>query len=274
MTTIFDIGCNNGDDIPYYLLKAERVVAFEANPILCRALERRFPDEIRSGRVIIEGGVLCADKDAKDSEMPFYIHKEDDVLGQFPEPPAHLAGLFDKIEIPVRTLSDAVEKYGTPYYAKIDIEHYDHVILSEFRRLEVFPTYISAECHSLRVLSELFAFQIYKGFKLVVGIKVHEEYARAEVVTSAGRKAHFSFPLHSAGPFGEDVSGPWYDRKSLSKRLALERFGWKDVHASSIDAGSAIDVPLPIRRRRRYIKNEIKLRASEFRRRCLKVVGG
>jgi hypothetical protein len=32
MKIIYDLGANNGDDIPYYLLKADTVVAVEANP--------------------------------------------------------------------------------------------------------------------------------------------------------------------------------------------------------------------------------------------------
>ena len=31
---IYDIGSNNGDDIPYYLMKCDKVVAVEANPLL------------------------------------------------------------------------------------------------------------------------------------------------------------------------------------------------------------------------------------------------
>jgi predicted O-methyltransferase YrrM len=32
---IYDFGSNNGDDIPYYLLKSDLVIAVEANPALC-----------------------------------------------------------------------------------------------------------------------------------------------------------------------------------------------------------------------------------------------
>ncbi len=39
---IYDFGANNGDDIPYYLKKAELVVAVEANPSLCQKIEERF----------------------------------------------------------------------------------------------------------------------------------------------------------------------------------------------------------------------------------------
>ena len=39
---IYDFGANNGVDIPYYLLKADLVIAVEANPKLCAQIQDRF----------------------------------------------------------------------------------------------------------------------------------------------------------------------------------------------------------------------------------------
>ena len=39
---IYDFGANNGDDIPYYLMKADEVIAVEANPKLCDVIKNRF----------------------------------------------------------------------------------------------------------------------------------------------------------------------------------------------------------------------------------------
>jgi hypothetical protein len=44
---------NNGDDSAFYLKAGHRVVAIEANPLLCRAAEKRFAAEIASGRFAI-----------------------------------------------------------------------------------------------------------------------------------------------------------------------------------------------------------------------------
>jgi predicted RNA methylase len=41
-TVIYDFGANVGSNLGYYLAKADRVVAVEANPALCRAIEERF----------------------------------------------------------------------------------------------------------------------------------------------------------------------------------------------------------------------------------------
>jgi len=81
---IYDFGSNNGDDIPYYLLKADLVVAVEANPALARHIESRFAHEIQEGRLAVENCVLttCAEPQS----VSFYVHNSDHVLSQFPRP--------------------------------------------------------------------------------------------------------------------------------------------------------------------------------------------
>ena len=51
---IYDVGANTGHDIDYYLLKADRVVAVEANPQLCAGLRARWAHALAAGRL---GGV-------------------------------------------------------------------------------------------------------------------------------------------------------------------------------------------------------------------------
>jgi FkbM family methyltransferase len=258
MKTIFDIGSNNGDDIPYYLMKADKVVAFEANPILCEAISKRFEKEINDERLILERGVLCADKDVNGQKAPFYINKTEDFLSQFPVPDARVAHLFEMVELPVLAVSEIIGKYGTPYYVKLDIENYDHVILSELFRLNCFPTYISAEYQSDSVLSALLSCSAYQGFKLVDGSSVDEEYSNKQIETIEGVIAKYSFPAHSAGPFGEDIHGPWYDRDSLKTRMFYEEFGWKDLHASTCDVGRPIELKVSTKDRINYVKKSVR----------------
>ena len=81
---IYGFGSNNGDDIPYYLMKADIVVAVEASPKLCDEIGQRFGDEVKSGRLFIENCVLNAENATGD--VPFYIHKHDHARSQFPRP--------------------------------------------------------------------------------------------------------------------------------------------------------------------------------------------
>ena len=59
-TIIYDFGSNNGynNNIPYYLKKADIVVAVEANPSLCQHIANRFSPVINDGRLFVENCVL------------------------------------------------------------------------------------------------------------------------------------------------------------------------------------------------------------------------
>jgi hypothetical protein len=72
---IYDIGSNNGDDIPYYLLKSDMVVSVEANPDLANHIRSKFAKEIDQNRVLVENCVITDNDDM--GEVDFYLHKKD-----------------------------------------------------------------------------------------------------------------------------------------------------------------------------------------------------
>ena len=43
---IYDLGAGDGSNIPYYLLKADTVVAVEANPRLCQIIKNKMTPTI------------------------------------------------------------------------------------------------------------------------------------------------------------------------------------------------------------------------------------
>jgi hypothetical protein len=79
---IYDIGSNNGDDIPYYLKKSDKVIALEANPILCKQIENRFLSSIKDNRLIVINCVVTAKN--MDQKVPFYIHKKKSCIESIP----------------------------------------------------------------------------------------------------------------------------------------------------------------------------------------------
>ena len=239
---IFDFGANNGDDIPYYLLKAERVVAVEANPVLADQIRVRFAEAIEAGRLVVESCALTVAATAE--VVPFYVHRTNHVLSQFPEPQPSVRGQFDCISVPAVNVIELMRRYGDPYYVKIDIEHYDQAILKALFRNEIFPPYISAESHSIDVFALMVAMGDYSAFKLVDGRAVPGRYRNALIKTPSG-EARYSFPEHSAGPFGEDIAGPWMTRNNFFRVLAFAGLGWKDVHASRVDAPDPKHAPQP-----------------------------
>jgi len=229
---IYDVGSNNGSDIPYYLHKADLVVAIEANPVLTYGIKTRFQAEIASGRLVVEGCAVTAAGDA--ASVPFYVHRQHHVLSQFPRPSDGKIAEFEQIQVASRSLVNLIKQYGTPHYIKIDVEHYDKVLLKSLFRAAIFPAYVSAESHEIDVFAAFVSDGGYKSFKLVDGYTIPQVYGNHRISTMAG-PADYSFLAHSAGPFGNDIPGPWFCAGSFFKILADVGLGWKDIHVSNVD---------------------------------------
>ena len=58
----FDIGANRGQNIDYYLAKADIVIAIEANPILINDIRDKHSKSIKDNRLFTENCVLTASK--------------------------------------------------------------------------------------------------------------------------------------------------------------------------------------------------------------------
>lgn len=230
---IYDIGSNNGDDIPYYLLKADKVVAVEANPVLAGAIANRFASEIDAGRLHVESCVLTDGSGS--GSATFYVHRHYHFLSQFPKPADDVAQDFEAIELASLGVKKLMEEQGAPFYVKTDVENYDQVIIRALFDAGIYPPYISAESHSIEVFALLVASGAYHAFKLVEGDTVSRRYADVEIRTAEGPKA-YRFPRHSAGPFAEDIEGPWMTANNFFKVLSVTGLGWRDIHASRMDA--------------------------------------
>jgi FkbM family methyltransferase len=233
---IYDFGSNNGDDLEYYLKYANLVVAVEADPHLARAIRERYADQILVGRLAVENCVV-SEETPLSSEVPFYLRKPDrsnsHLLNQFPEPSKDVIDQYERVLLPARSSVEIIRQYGEPYYVKIDIEHYDHVVLNAMLRADIRPPYISAESHSIDVFCIIVAMG-YSSFKLVDGSSVNSLYGDCIVRAPHGDEA-FSFGDHSAGPFGNDIRGKWIGKRRFAAYVADVGLGWKDIHASLID---------------------------------------
>lgn len=223
---IYDIGANNGDDIPYYLKKSDLVIAVEANPDLCRQIQERFSSEIKHGRLILENCVLTAEYQSEN--VPFYLHKTNHVLSQFSLPKSKL-DQFERVLLPSKSLNQLFKEHGFPYYVKIDIEGYDHVLLRSLLNKNIKPCFLSAESHRIEVFLLLTCLGGYNSFKVVNGGSIVDKYSNHLIKTIDGEEV-YSFPHHSAGPFGDDISGNWINSEQMFHQLKLEGLGWKDLH--------------------------------------------
>lgn len=243
---IFDFGSNKGQNLKYFLSRAARVVAVEANPRLCSDLNSTFAEEIASGNLFVENVVLDSRVPAsKDSNIEFYVHKHNDLLsGILPRQSDRMS--YEIVEVARSTPSSLVRKYVgrgySPKYVKMDLEGYDSQALQNLFCNGIFPLYISCENQSIGPISTLLSNNLYQGFKIVEG-------------NSVGRLSYSNgcnlenFPDHSSGPFGEDIPGPWYTPISFFTFISLKGFGWYDVHATRLSSVATIRI-----RKRHLIK--------------------
>ena len=232
MKVIYNLGSNNGDDIEYYLLKADRVVAVEANPRLIDEISVRFRQAIDEQRLFIESVVVTVDD--SEADVDFFISKKNHVLSQLPKPAESEELLFDKVCLPSRNLLKILGEYGSPHYIKIDLEGYDDKILRCLFSAGIFPDYLSAESHDVDVFATLVAIGGYKRFKLINCIDMQVKYGQHQISTEDGI-LDFPFRFHSSGPFGNDIIGEWQCPNTFFRNLSSVGLGWIDIHASRVD---------------------------------------
>jgi hypothetical protein len=84
-----------------------------------------------------------------------------------------------------------------------------------------------------------------------------QKYTQTRLITChrSGQQILYSFPFHSAGPFGNDVDGAWMTGDNFLRVLALEGLGWKDIHATN----TAVADPLT------FLGDRVWLRRCLFR---------
>jgi FkbM family methyltransferase len=234
---IYDIGSNNGDDIPYYLHKADLVVAVEANPVLCEQIRQRFKSEMATDRLVVENVVISSQDDR---EVDFYIHQEFDILSTM-DAPIHDITSYKKVLLPAKNIISLFNQYGNPFYVKVDIEGADETIVRAMFQVGIYPPYLSVEAHDVGVLGVLMALGNYRHFKMVAGATVHNRYANTIIVDRFSKLHHHSFPVHSAGPFGDDIHGDWMLTNVFMRYFMFAGPGWKDIHVTNLPVNQVAD---------------------------------
>jgi FkbM family methyltransferase len=148
---VYDVGMHKGEDSDYYLKKGFRVIGFEADPILAEHCRSRFSDEVENGRLIVVNAAIVELPDGltKGKTVQFFRNKESSVWGTVVDSRARRNELLgtrnEIIDVPAVDFSEYLEKYGMPYYMKIDIEGNDKVCLRSMLKFEQRPDYVSIE---------------------------------------------------------------------------------------------------------------------------------
>lgn len=123
----YDIGGFDGEDTARYLKLGYKVVCIEAAPSQAAQICKRFDREIAIGDCI----VLNVAIGPEENTLPFYICRENGALNSFDRSRLDNAGLTaQEVNIPVLPLLSIFERFGRPYFLKVDIEGSDrHAIL-------------------------------------------------------------------------------------------------------------------------------------------------
>jgi FkbM family methyltransferase len=250
MRTIFDIGMYDGADTEYYLESGYRVVAVEANPDLTRSAAERFGAHIACGRLTCVNVAISPDGEP----VELVISGAD--LGS--------SSLFAErvsakkpagaIVVPGVTFHDLVERFGIPYYLKVDIEGADGLCIRPLSA-ERCPEYLSFEVgddadelieHVERIGFRRFRIVDQLSFcELAEPGRSYERVAR-RVIRRLGRADPGIVRRHgrsfvagySSGPLPWLTRGPWHSAEAVRRRLKeAHRKGtldsWcYDVHAA------------------------------------------
>ena len=143
---VFDVGSHRGEDADYYLSRGHRVVAVDANPALASELQQRFQAECKDGQLVV---LNVAISDQADREVDFHVSGNPE-WSSVREGIANRDSLHEQaIRVRSATLADLIEKYGAPYYCKVDIEGMDAMALRSLSRARGLPEFISVETECL-----------------------------------------------------------------------------------------------------------------------------
>lgn len=222
---VYDVGMHNGDDTEYYLEKGYRVVAIDANPSQCELCRERFKADIADGRLVI----LNIGVGQRREFRKFQINLRESQISTFSDR-LDVHDAWEAIEMEVVPLSELVLQYGRPDYVKIDVEHYDHLVLRDLCNNGIRPRYISAEAHSRETFDALLVMG-YEKFKLVVGEQVQNVYGCHDIRRRDGKMLRYFFNPRSTGPFGDDLPGEWWSADRLGREIDKVGLGWIDIHA-------------------------------------------
>ena len=169
MKAIFDIGANKGQNLSYFLDKADIVIAIEANTNLVKQIKSDFKQFIDNEKLIVENVALTDDEYVKN--IDFYISKVNDVLSTlYPDD----ISKFYKQEVRCEKASLLINKYLKKYYIsqieyiKIDIEGADDLVLNDLLKNNILCENLSVECQKPEVI-ELLLNSKFKSFKFVGG---------------------------------------------------------------------------------------------------------
>lgn len=249
MKLVFDIGMYDGSDTEYYLSEGFRVVAVEANPNLIEKANRKFKAQVSSGQLTL---VNSAVSNEPGQEISLAVCGDDLGSSSIFEQRISQKNPVGSYKVKGITLLELMEKYGQPYFIKVDIEGADRFCVLPLNS-ENRPQYISFETGDEieELVSHLknIGFSKFKAINQCNFNELNNQESllfriKRKIIYLLGysapmyvrRNGRFFRLMHSAGPAPWASDGKWQHAdellekwKSAASRNELR--GWYDVHA-------------------------------------------
>ncbi|MFY9464402.1 MAG: FkbM family methyltransferase [Sediminibacterium sp.] len=249
---VFDFGMHTAQDTKSYLAEGYQVVAIEANPELVAVAQKKMAKYISNKQLTIlnlgvagENGVLSFYKNLHLSEWSSF----DFEIGSRDNTP------YEEIKVECVTADKIFRQFDRAYYVKIDIEGFDHFVLSSLDP-DNLPQYISCEDSSTENLDILYE-KGYRKFKLINQARNFEAFSLSKEQNTilnyiqfkynrlkirVQKILPFKYPYSSSGPFGEASAGPWHDYATVKgyyqsfyqgeERIPINNLSWFDIHSA------------------------------------------
>lgn len=252
MKTVFDFGMHKAQDTERYLSEGYQVVAIEADPELVAAAQKKLAHYIEKKQLtILNLGVA-----GESGELSFYKNLHLSEWSSFDLEIGSRGGTsYQEIKIPCLTADKIFQQFDRAYYVKIDIEGFDHFVLTALDPSQL-PQYISCEDSSTKNLEILYE-KGYRKFKLINQARNFEAFSLKKEQNSILNYCQFKYnrlnmrlqkifpfkyPYSSSGPFGENSAGVWEDYETVKSyyqsfyigenRTPINNLSWFDIHAS------------------------------------------
>jgi FkbM family methyltransferase len=257
MTLIYDVGLHDGRDTARYLREGARVIAIDANPVMCQNATVQFDDYIKAGQLTILNRGIAAHK----GSFEFWICDDISEWSSFNFAIASRNRVkHHSISVDCVPIDDVIREFGVPDYMKIDIEGNDRACLDKLGT-KIALRYLSIEMdHStgdddLNCLGKLG----YRKFKVICQnnsrhqttihnmwfYRVGQGHPFAEKVKHWRSRITYRFTgraVGESGPWGEKTSGFWHSMnhaqsvwrslRDLDQRFKSNGLGWWfDIHA-------------------------------------------
>jgi FkbM family methyltransferase len=187
-TLIFDFGSNEGQNLHYYLEKADVVVAVEANPELINKIKGTFAKEILEGRLRVEQCLVSTKKLIKSHGryQMFYLNN-DNLLSTIVKPNHFDLSKWQETKMKCMSVGEIINLHMNVndrlLFCKFDLEGFDKSVVGDMFNERIYPEYLSLEMNDPAGFDLLINSGRYKEFKLSKGYQIGRRLRNVEVLT-------------------------------------------------------------------------------------------